>query len=122
MTDRNVRLTTKIIVTALVTVWAWATDAAATPQQLSCVLTGIAAQSGSEIQPIIIMFDESAKTLNAKMGSQSYSLSNVSISPISISGDDSSLSLGIDRSSLSMVWQQYAADKVVTEYGQCRQN
>lgn len=122
MTARNVRLTTKIIVTALMTVWAWATDATATPQQLNCVLAGTAAQSGSESQSIIITFDESAQTLNAKKGDRSYSLSNVSISNVSMSGNDSGVTLGIDRSALSMVWQQYAADKVVTEYGKCRRN
>lgn len=30
--------------------------------------------------------------------------------------------VGIDRSSLGIVWQQYGVDKVVTEYGQCWRN
>jgi hypothetical protein len=46
--------------------------------------------------------------------------SKVTITYIAISGQTDDVSLGIDRSSLGIVWQQYVADKVDTEYGHCR--
>ncbi len=110
-----------IIVTALIAVLA-PMAASAAPQQLDCVLTDTAAQPGSESRPVVIVFDADVKTLNVKDSSRSYSFSNVSISNVSINGEADSVSLGIDRSSLGIVWQQYAASKVVTEYGKCRQD
>lgn len=100
---------------------AWIEPSAAA-QQLDCVLTDTAEQLGSENRTIVVVFDESAKTLKAQDGSQNYSFSNVSISNIAISGDVNSVSVGIDRSSLGIVWQHYATDKVVTEFGHCRQS
>ena len=120
MRIRKVRSTAAIIVSALMTVPAWTAGASAAPQQLDCVLTDTDAQPGSESRQIVIVFDEDAKTVKAQDGSQSYSFSSVSISNVSISGNVDSVSLGIDRSSLGIVWQQYGADKVVTEFGQCR--
>ena len=66
-----------------------------------------------------MIFDEDAKTLTAEESGRSYSFTKVSISNVSINGQDDSVSLGIDRSSFGVVWQQYGADKVRTEYGQC---
>jgi hypothetical protein len=108
-----------IIVPALISLVAWI-EASAAAQEFDCVLTDTAEQLGSENRTIVVVFDESAKTLRAQDGSQRYSLTNVSISTIAISGDVDSVSVGIDRSSLGIVWQQYAADKVVTEFGHCR--
>jgi hypothetical protein len=98
---------------------ACAGDAAAGPQQLDCVLTDTEAHPGSEHRPIAVVFDEDAKTLTAKDGDQTYSFSKVSISNVTINGLDDKVSFGIDRSSLGIVWQQYEADKVTTEYGHC---
>jgi hypothetical protein len=107
-----------IIVPMLMSLVVWASAAA---QQFDCVLTDTADQLSSENRSIVVVFDESAKTLKVQDGSQNYSFNNVSISNIAISGDVDSVSVGIDRSSLGIVWQQYAANKVVTELGHCRQ-
>jgi len=98
-----------------------ATSASAAPQQLSCALTGSAAQPDSKGSSITVTFDADAKTLTAQKGDQNYDFKNVSISNVSMSGDVAAVSVGIDRSSSSMVWQEYGADKVVTTYGLCRQ-
>jgi len=114
-----VRATAAMIV-ALITVLAWTIAASATPQELHCILTDIGTRPGSESRPIVVVFDQDAKTLTAEASSHNYSLRNVSISNVSINGEDDSVSLGIDRSSLGIVWQQYGANDIVTEYGQCR--
>ncbi len=110
---------TAIIACALTIAFAWSAGASATPQLLNCVLTDSEAKPGAENRPIAIVFDEDAKTLTAKEGDHGYSFTKVSISNVSINGEDDSVSLGIDRSSLGIVWQQYEADKVTTEYGHC---
>jgi hypothetical protein len=115
----QVRSPTAIIVSALTIAFAWSVGASATPQQLDCVLTDTEAKPGSESRPIVIVFDEDAKTLTAKEGDHSYSFSKISISQVSINGLDDSVSLGIDRSALGIVWQQYETDQVRTEYGKC---
>ena len=117
MRIREVHATAAIIVGVLMTVWTAAASAA--PQQLDCVLTDTEGNPGSENRPIVVVFDEDAKTLTAKGGGNSYSFSKVSISNVSITGAVDSVSLGVDRSSFGIVWQQYGADKVSTEFGRC---
>ena len=119
MRIREVHATAAIIVGVLMTVLAWTAAASAAPQQLDCVLTDTEAKPGSENRPIVVVFDEDKKILTAAEGGRSYSFTKVSISNVSINGDDDSVSLGIDRSSFGIVWQQYGTDKVRTEYGQC---
>jgi hypothetical protein len=116
---RNIRAATIGGVLAMVLVWT--TAASAAPQQLDCVLTDKEASPASESRPVVVVFDEDAKTVTAEAGGQTYGLEKVSISNISINGAADSISLGIDRSSFGIVWQQYGADKVSSEYGQCRQ-
>jgi hypothetical protein len=82
-------------------------------------LTDTEGKPGSENRPIVVVFDVDAKTVTAKDGANSYSFSKVSISNVSVDGAADSISLGIDRSSFGIVWQQYGADKVSTEFGQC---
>ncbi len=120
MRNSTVCSSAAIVVTALIAVLA-PTAASAAPQQLDCVLTDTETQPGSESRAIAVVFDEDAKTLQAQDGSQHFSFSNISISNVAINGEADSVSLGIDRSSLGIVWQQYAVSKVVIEYGQCRQ-
>lgn len=112
----------EIALTGLLTVLVWTAVAAAAPQQLDCTLTDTADQLGSEKRPIVIVFDEAAITLKAQDGSQSYTFGNVSISNIAISGGVNNVSLGIDRSSLGVVWQQYQADKTIIEFGTCQRS
>jgi hypothetical protein len=93
---------------------------AAAPQQLHCVLTP--SQTVTQNQSIVVVFDDHAKTLQAQSGTQTYNFSDVSISNVAISGNAGVVSLGIDRSSLGMVWQQYTAEKPTIDYGQCQKN
>lgn len=109
-----------MIAAALAIACAWHHDAFAAPRQFDCILTDTEARPGSESRPVVVVFDEDAKTLTAKDGDHSYSFSKISISNVSINGLDDAVSLGIDRSSFGMVWQQYAADKVTTEFGHCQ--
>jgi len=90
----------------------------AAPQQLSCVLAS--SQAAAQKQPIVVVYDDDAKTLQAQSGTQTYHFSDVSISNVAISGSAGAVSLGIDRSSLGMVWQQYTAEKTTIEYGHCQ--
>lgn len=105
---------------ALAAVLASVLDACAAQQRLECVLTDSAAGLAAENRPIVVTFDEDRKALQALVGSQSYSFSKVSISTVSISGQSGDLSLGIDRSSLGVVWQQYGPGQPVIEFGRCR--
>ncbi len=113
---------TTIIVNALLSAAVWTAGASAQPQpqQLNCVLTDTEAKPASESRPIVVVFDEGAKTLSAKDGNHSYSFTTISISNVALNGTTDSISLGIDRSSLGIVWQQYAAGKVTTEFGHCQ--
>jgi hypothetical protein len=104
-----------IIVLAL----ALGAEASATPQRLDCVLTDSETKPQSENRPVVVVFDEDKRTVTAEEGSHMYSFVKVSISNVSINGQADGVSLGIDRSSLGIVWQQYDADKVRTEYGRC---
>ena len=91
-------------------------------QRFDCVLTDTAEQLASENHAVSVVLDEDAKTLKAQDGSQSYSFTKVSISTLAISGEVDNVSIGIDRSSWGIVWQQYNADKIVTQFGRCRQS
>lgn len=94
----------------------------AEPQELRCTLNNSGGAPSAQNEPITVTFDDSAKTLQAQLAGRSYNFADVSISNVAISGDVGTVSLAIDRSSLGLMWQQYGADKVTTEYGQCRQN
>jgi hypothetical protein len=91
----------------------------AAPQQLNCVLaSGLPA---AQNQPIVVVFDDNANTLRAQSGARTYSFTDVSISNVAISGSVGAISLGIDRSSLGMVWQQYAPEQATIEFGKCQE-
>jgi len=111
---------TMIIVNTLLTASVWTGAAWAEPQRLNCVLTDSETHPGSESRAITVTFDEDKKTLTAEADGHSFSFTKVTITYISISGQADHISLGVDRSSLGIVWQQYGTDKVATEYGHCR--
>jgi len=98
----------------------WTDNAAAAPKHLDCILTDTATKPGTENRRVAVVFDEDTKTLSAEASGRSYSFGKVTITYISISGQVDDVSIGIDRSSLGIVWQQYGADKVTTEFGHCR--
>jgi hypothetical protein len=118
---QNVCSMAAIVVGALFTVAAWSAGSSAQQQRLDCILTDKDGQPGSESRSIVVAFDEHDKTMMAKEeNGHSYSFTRVTISNVSINGQADNISLGIDRSSLGIVWQEYGADKVNTEYGHCR--
>ncbi len=116
---RRLRSAMVMIAAASTTISAANAGALAAPQQLDCVLTDTKAKPGSEHRPVAISFDEDAKKLTAKAGDRSYSFANVTMTYIAISGQTQDTSVGIDRSALGIVWQQYAAGRVTTEFGHC---
>ena len=120
MIEHRFRRTAMLMVTASLISAAWSSSAATAPQQLDCVLTDTPARPGSENRAVTVVYDENDKTLTAEAAGRRYSFSKVTITYIAISGQADDISLGIDRSSLGIVWQQYEADKVNTEYGHCR--
>jgi hypothetical protein len=120
MTKQEFRRMAITIVAALLTSAASTDGTAATSQQLNCILTDTLVQPGSQSRPVTVVYDEDNKTLTAEAAGRHYSFGKVTITYIAISGQVDDVSLGIDRSSLGIVWQQYGADKVNTEYGHCR--
>jgi hypothetical protein len=102
----------------------WAAPSLATFERFTCALTDTIGKPGSENRPIIVTFDDATNTLEADEGGQTHILRDVSASSISISGNADDVSLGIDRSSLGVVFQHYGAvGKAVTiEFGRCRRS
>jgi len=98
----------------------WSASSTAASQQFDCVLTETEVKIGAENRRVSIIFDEEKRVLMAKQDDRDYIFASASISNVSISGLADNISVGIDRSSLGIVWQEYAADKVHTEYGRCR--
>ena len=117
---RQICPTAAILGGAAMIVCGWTTGARAAPKRLDCVLTDPSAPPGAEKRPVTVTFDEDSKTLTAEAGGHSYTFTKVNISYIAISGHVDDVSLGIDRSSLGIVWQRYAADKVHIEFGRCQ--
>jgi hypothetical protein len=105
-------------VVALITV-AWDAGGSAAPRRLECVLTDMPAKPQSENRPIVVVFDENTGELTAEESDHIHRFGKVSISSATINGQTDAISIGIDRSSLGIVWQQYDAGKVRTEYGHC---
>ena len=98
---------------------AWGADGTAARHQLNCVLADTESKSQPENRPVVVVFDESTGSLTAEEGNHIYHFGKVSISSATINGQAEGISLGVDRSSLGIVWQQYDEDKVRTEYGLC---
>ncbi len=117
---RKSRLSAAFVAAALIGVLARGGGAFATTPQLDCILTDIGSQPGSESRAITVVFDDAAKTLSAQDGSQNFSFASVSISNVAINGANDNVSIGIDRSSLGIVWQKYGPNTVTTEFGHCR--
>lgn len=105
---------------ALVGVAAFTGQVSAAPQELHCVLTDVATRPASESRPLIVVFDDDARTLKVEDDKNTYDFTTVSISNVTINGESAALSLGIDRSSLGIVWQKYGTTGVTTEFGRCQ--
>jgi hypothetical protein len=100
----------------------WAAPSLATFERFTCTLTDTIAKPGSESRPIIVTFDDATNVLEAEEGGRTHTLHNVSVSSISISGNADDVSLGIDRSSRGIVFQDYRATgkAVAIEFGRCQ--
>lgn len=90
------------------------------PVRLECTLKSAEADGKESARKISVVFDTEANTLDFYEGSQRRGLSKVTISTISIDGYTDDLSIGIDRSSWSIVVQTYLEDHVLTEFGVCK--
>lgn len=100
----------------------WTAPSLATVERFTCALTDTIAKPGSESRPIIVIFDDATKTLAAEEGGRTHVFRNVSVSSVSVSGNADDVSLGIDRSSLGIVFQDYgvAGRTVAIEFGRCQ--
>lgn len=87
---------------------------------LECALTSARADNKETTRTISIAFDAEANTLVSYQGAQHRDLANVTISTVSINGNTDDMSIGIDRSSWSIVVQTYSQDHVVAEFGVCK--
>jgi hypothetical protein len=102
------------VTAALIGSCAWAT-----PQRLDCVLDGNSSAGVPAGRPLVVTFDEDIGALLAEQSGQTYSFKKVSITNTSITGLTDDFSVGIDRSSLAVVWQHYEAHKVSNDFGRC---
>ncbi len=74
---------------------------------------------GREKRAIAIEFDEANKTITLDEDGRARPLRNVAISNSSMSGGVDGITVGVDRSSLRVVYQAYGADSVANEFGRC---
>jgi len=90
----------------------------AAPIRLHCVLSS----SSADTKPgeIDVTFDVENNSLTVDRGAQHSVLSHVTISTISIDGYTQAMSVGIDRSSWSIVVQTYTQDPPTAEFGVCK--
>jgi len=98
----------------------FAASAFATPTRLDCTLKSSTAEGKIADRAITIIFDTEANTLALSQGAQPQKFANVTMSNVSINGNTDDMSIGIDRSSWSVVLQTYSQDHVSNEFGTCR--
>jgi len=91
----------------------------AAPQRLECTLTDTDTASAVEHRSITIIFDEDTAAMKLQEGGHTRNMTNVSISMTSMSGGDAGTTVGVSRSSWSVVLQTYQKNSVRTEYGVC---
>ena len=94
--------------------------ALAIPTRLQCALTSTGADGKNTTRAISITFDAKANTLIFYQGAQHQALAHVTISTISVNGYTDEMSIGIDRSSWSIVVQTYSQDHTSAEFGVCK--
>jgi len=99
--------------------------AVATPVHLNCNLTQLEHKADAKVdqtqenRQITVVFDEQNSALTVQQSGPAQVLQSVSITQSSISGFTNDVSLGIDRSSLSIVFQTYSAESTA-EFGTCK--
>jgi len=100
-------------------------SAFAAPKRLDCQLSVLETKTGDktdgvvENRSITVMIDLDVKTITVIDGADARKLDNVGVSQVSISGWVDDVSVGIDRSSQSVVLQTFRGNTVLSEYGKC---
>ena len=92
----------------------------AKPVRLDCMIADESATAQSPARRLVVVFDEERKTLSVGGDASSEAYRSVTISTVSINGAGANTTVGIDRSSWSIVFQTYRADGIETEMGACR--
>jgi len=92
----------------------------AAPMRLECVLTNAGADDKETTRTILVVFDAEMNTLISYQDARPREFADVTISTVSINGSTDDMSIGIDRSSWSIVVQTYSQDRVSGEVGTCR--
>jgi len=115
-----VKVTTAAKVLVMAVSQVFAVSAFATPTRLECTMTNAGAGDKDTTHTIFIVFDAEKNTLVLYQGALRRDFANVTISTVSINGATDDASIGIDRSSSSIVVQTYSQDHVSGEFGACR--
>lgn len=76
--------------------------------------------AGSDPEIIGIRLDAAARTARVATSDGTFEFQKLAVSSIAISGSTGAVSLGIDRSTLHVVWQRYDGTRTVNRYGECR--
>ena len=95
------------------------------PRQMNCSLTRLESTADpnftqSENRSISIIVDKEAKTITVSQGGSTQPLDHVTFSQLTMNGYTGDISLGMDTSSDSVVFQSYSPDANKTEFGVCR--
>ncbi len=93
---------------------------AAMPMRLECSVKSEAADSTSAARVIAMTFDGETNTLLLSQSARDVKFENVTSTNVSINGNTKDMSVGIDRSSWSIVLQTYSEEQVSNEFGTCR--
>jgi hypothetical protein len=95
--------------------------AIAAPTALDCTLTELVANTGREAEnrSITVVLDEEARSLTVYQDGSAQVLSHITLTQSTMNGYVKGMSLGIDRSSLSVVFQIYKPNSTSTEFGSC---
>lgn len=99
----------------------WSAGACAAPVRLDCTLEGPKVDGKVTTRTVTVIFDADGDRLSLQQDTQRQDFAHVTISTVSINGSTNDMSLGIDRSSWSIVLQTYGADRIERQYGTCRQ-
>ena len=115
-----VKFTTATKVLVMACSQLFAVGALATPTRLECTMTSASPDDKNTTHTIFVVFDAEMNTLVLYQGAQRREFADVTISTVSINGATDDVSIGIDRSSSSIVVQTYSQDRVSAEFGACK--
>ena len=99
--------------------------ALAEPTRLECTLSRLQTKSGQNFESAVenrslsVTYDEEGRSLKVDRDGKTYSLGHITMTPISITGYVDDISLGVDRSSWSVVLQTFGSSSTTSEFGTC---